>query len=104
MNYPKNKTRLIAFLKENPGLYYKVTLPNGESQTRRLKKAQNNAFSGMRPDGKESWFYYCKSDIYEFIGSLFIVTSSSGNLIFDFGPSEQDINAFNQAAMGGTAA
>jgi len=94
MNYPKNKTQLIKFLRENPGIYYNVTRADGSVHMRKLSRPQTNAFAGHSAEGKESWFYYEKNDIYRFEDSQFIVESSGVQLIFEFNPSQTEIDAF----------
>lgn len=94
MDYPKNKTQLIKFLKQNPGSYYKVTRSDGSTHIRKLSRPQTNAFAGRADNGKESWFYFEKGDVYSFEGSKFIADAPFGRLVIDFNPSQNDIDAF----------
>jgi len=104
MEYPKNKTQLFKFLRENPGIYYRVDHSVRGIQMRRLKKAQTNGFSGLGPDGKQVWFRHDKSDIYTFEGSTVRVTCSWCELVFDFNPAAEEIQAYEAAlAQSGTA-
>ena len=92
--YPKNKTQLIKFLREHPGIHFKITQRDGITQMRKLKRAQTNAFSSIRPDGKEIWFYYEQGDTYSFNESVFTVTAQNICLVFDFKPSVMEIQAY----------
>jgi hypothetical protein len=104
--YPKNKTQLFKFLRENPGIYYKVDNSRRGVEIRRLKKAQTNAFSGLNADGKQVWFYHDKSYTYVFEGSSVRVTLPCCEVVFDFNPSAEEIEAYEtalaQANAGGT--
>lgn len=94
MDYPENKTQFIKFLKQNPGIYYKVTRPDGSKHLRKLSRPQTNAFAGHGINGKESWFYFEKGDIYTFENSKFITECSFGRLVFDFNPPIEEIKEF----------
>ena len=108
MDYPKNKTQLFKFLQANPGIYYKVDHSERGVQIRRLKKAQTNAFSGVDSDGKQVWFHHDKSFAYTFDGSTVRVVLSWCEVVFDFNPTAEEIQAYEtslaHSGTGGAAA
>ena len=97
MDYPKNKTQLFKFLQANPGIYYKVEHSERGVQLRRLKKAQTNAFSGLCSEGKQAWFTHNKAFAYVFEGSTVRVTTSWCQIVFDFNPTADEIQAYETA-------
>ena len=108
MDYPKNKTQLFKFLLANPGIYYKVDHSERGTQMRRLKKAQTNAFSGLSAEGEQVWFHHDKSLTYAFEGSTVRVTTEWCQFVYDFNPTEEEIQAYEtalaQSGAGGAAA
>ena len=94
LGYPKNRTQLFNFLRQNPGIFFRITWENKISEMRRLERVQTNAFSGLNDKGEESWFGHEKGNEYTFEGSKFTVIKSFCRYTYDFDPSEEEIRSF----------